>query len=202
MRTNFTTDAFAHFVRSASTLPLQGRGRTTPLALRVRREAAGEAGELADEVLQEILLIVGDRALRVDEVGFERNIGFAAGDMKTEVAEHGAQMLPWATAATAPPDVPMMAAGLPGQEKVRPAPGPRAPVDGGVLQHGGNRAVVLGDEQQGVGTAKFRLEAVAGAWNPAAVVLVVHLQVVDLDELGLEGIDPSSASAWASLPVD
>ena len=61
---------------------------------RLRREPAGEGGELVDEVLEERAhAVVGHVALRVDEVGLELNIGFAAHDMQPLIAEHRAQML-------------------------------------------------------------------------------------------------------------
>ena len=119
-------------------------------AARDRREAAGEGGELVDEALEERPHgVVRHVALRVDEIGLERNIGFAAHDMQPRAAaEHRAQMLlgdgrRYGAARGA--DNGGRLAGPGGL-----APRPRTPVDG-VLQHGGDRSAMLGgDEQQGV----------------------------------------------------
>ena len=107
----------------------------------------------------------------------------------------------WAMAVEmAPPEVPMMAAGLPGQEVL---PQGRAPQSMAFFEHGRDRAAVLGgDEQQGVGAVEFGLEAGDGGRHRLFVVLVVHRQVVDLDEFGLEGVGAELRQRLRQLAVD
>ena len=51
----------------------------------------------------------------------------------------------------------------------------------------------------GVGSLDLRLEAGDGGGDRLLMVLIVHRQVVDLDEVGLEGVAAQLASACASL---
>ena len=62
--------------------------------------------------------------------------------------------------------------------------------------------MLRGDEQQGVGAAKFGLEASDRRRHRVFVVLVVHRQVVDLDEFGLEGVGAEFGQRLRQLAVD
>ena len=164
-----------------------------------RREARDQRGELVDEGLQESpRALVGDGAVVVDQAGLEGDIGLAAHQENAQVAEHLAQMLLRERGA----DRARRGAGD-GGELAGPgvlAPRPRAPVDG-VLEHGRDRAVVLGrHEQHAVGGRDLGLEADDARRQLALDVLIVDRQIVDLDEVERPAAGaPSLASACASL---
>ena len=77
-----------------------------------------------------------------------------------------------------------MKPGLPGQTLL---PKGRAPPVDGVFEHRRHRSVVFRrDDQHAVGARQFVLEADDLGGQVAFVVLVVHRQIVDADELGVE----------------
>ena len=59
-----------------------------------------------------------------------------------------------------------------------------------------------GDEQQGVGGFELGLEAGDRCRHRVLVVLVVHRQVVDLDEFGVEGVGTELRQRLRQLAVD
>jgi len=94
----------------------------------------------------------------------------------------------------------MTAAGLPGPGGL--APGACAPIDG-ILENRGNRAAVLRcDEQQGVRILDCRLEASDSLRDRLFEILIVHRQIVDLDEICIECIAAEPRQGLRQSAVD
>jgi len=82
------------------------------------------------------------------------------------------------------------------------APRTRAPIEG-VLEHGWDRAAVLGrHEHDAVGRCDLRLEADNARRKIAFVVLVVERQIVDLNELELQARGAELGQRLGELAVD
>ncbi len=62
--------------------------------------------------------------------------------------------------------------------------------------------MLRGDEEDRVGALDLRLEAGDGGRDRLFLVLVVHGQVVDLDEFGLESVGPEAAKCLRQLAID
>ena len=120
--------------------------------------------------------------------------------MEAEVAEHRAQMLLGDGRRDGAAGGADDGGGL-----ARPgglAPRPRAPVDG-VLEHGRNRAVVLGgDEQQGVGASTSALKRATGAGTGCSLSWLYIGRSSICDEFGLEGVGPELDQRLRQSAVD
>ena len=100
----------------------------------------------------------------------------------------------------APPEVPMTAAGLPGQEVL---PQGRAPQSMAFLSTAGIERLCSGVTNRRASEASISaLKRATGAGTGCFVVLVVHRQVVDLDEFGLEGVGTELGQRLRQLAVD
>ena len=132
--------------------------------------------------------------------GLNVNVGFAAEQKRAEADEHVAQVLLRQRAA----DRAGRSAGDEGW-LIDPgilAVGPRAPIDG-VLQHRRHRPVMLGrDDQHAVGLRDFVLEARHFGREVGFVVLVVHGQVVDAHDFGIEFAGAELGECLGELAVD
>ena len=143
---------------------------------------------------------VGDVVLIVDQVGLELHIGFAAEQRHAKAEHDRAQIRLHQRGADRAGDVPVMNPGLPGQLLL---PHGRAPQSMAFLSAVGIERLCSGvtiNTPSALATSS--LKRTTSARKVAFMVLVVHRQVVDADQFGVEFAGAELDQRQSELAID